>query len=221
MAGNFEIHIRLDGVADRAAAMRRIETGIQNLRPLWKGVSRGIYRFHRDKFRKEGWNAFGTARWQPLAEPTVAARARGRLNYGTSTSPRYSYHYSKPSKEGPRRRVLRWTNALMDSVTGKRHHIESLDSRQMEVGSRLTVVGRKVWSLAAIHHFGAMAGTHRNIRIPPRPIWQPAVNFQTTVVMAGHFLDALITDRMGWFESVARRHYLDPRTARKREREGR
>lgn len=121
---------------DIARRIRRLDKNALSLETVWRRAGSRIARDNRRQFATKG--AFQGTPWKPLAASTLRSKMRA----------------------GGRRGMLRKTDALFKSFTGRPMGIELYGPREAHFGSPLMTA---IWQ---------QNGTHRNGKrhIPPRPI---------------------------------------------------
>lgn len=119
-----------------AKKIRRLDKNSNDLTVVWRRAGSRIARDNRRQFATKG--AFQGTPWKPLAKSTLRQKLRA----------------------GGRRQMLRRTDALFKSFTGRPMGIEIYGPHEAHYGSPLQTA---VWQ---------QFGTHRNGKrhIPPRPI---------------------------------------------------
>jgi phage gpG-like protein len=119
-----------------ARDIRRLDKNSLNMATVWRRAGSRIARDNRRQFATRG--AFQGTPWKPLAASTLRQKLRG----------------------GGRRQMLRKTDALFRSFTGRPMDIEQIFAKEAHFGSSLQTA---VWQ---------QNGTFMNGKrhIPPRPI---------------------------------------------------
>lgn len=119
-----------------ARELNKLGNGTANMRPVWRRVGSWIARDNRRQFATKG--AFQGTPWKPLAKSTLKQKLRS----------------------GGRRQMLRRTDALFRSFTGRPMDIEDYGVHEAHYGSSLQTA---VWQQNGTHMHGKQ-------HIPPRPI---------------------------------------------------
>lgn len=119
-----------------ARELRRLDKNVGDLTTVWRRAGSRIARDNRRQFATKG--AFQGTPWKPLAASTLRQKIA----------------------KGYKRQMLRRSDALFKSFTGRPMGIETYGPREAHFGSPLMTA---IWQ---------QHGTHRNGKrhIPPRPI---------------------------------------------------